>query len=235
MPSFNKTHVWAGGIGVIVGALGTFLMGGLTRDSKTASMTVALPGGGTVGVETEGRDDYATALERIFADKATRGKAVAWLESHGDVFSPNSERLADAVARHACESIPPGVTPEAMKAKRDCAERPGVRRFRELAMNHEVPFHYVGVIGDMGVPAGAANKPARGSANVCKPGDFHGKRLQVASMDGERQIEVNATGYYLCTDAIPAPNIQLSPEDALTLFPNGALSKREQVIVVPLD
>lgn len=235
MASTIKRDAVVGGIGFIAGALLVFLLGGLTRDSKKASMKVDLPGGGTVGVETEGRDDYATALERIFADKATRAKAVAWLESHGNVFAPTSERLADAVARHACEAIPDGVTPEAMQAKRDCAERPGVRRFRELANSHEVPFHYVGVLGDMGVPASAANKPARGSANVCKPGQFHGKRLQVASTDGEQQIEVNATGYYLCTDAIPAPDIQLNPEDALALFPNGSLSKKEQVILVPLE
>lgn len=235
MTSINKTHLLSWGIGFAMGALLVFMLGGLSRDSKKASMKVGLPGGGTVGVETEGRDDYATSLERIFANNATRGKAIAWLESHENVFTPTSERLADAVARQACGTIPDGVTPEAMKVKRDCAELPGIRRFRELASNHEVPFHYVGVLGDMGVPAGTANKPARGSANVCKPGELHGKRLQVASTDGERQIEVNATGYYLCTDAIPAPDIQLNPEDALTLFPNGALSKKEQVILVPLE
>lgn len=236
MASINKAHVLMGiGIGFSLGVLVMFLLGGLARDSKKASMKVELPGGGTVGVETEGRDDYATALERIFSDKVTRGKAIAWLESHGNVFAPTSERLADAVSRQACEAIPDGVTPEAMKAKRDCAELPGVRRFRELANSHEVPFHYVGLLGDMGVPAGAANKPARGSANVCKPGELHGKRLQVASADGERQIEVTATGYYLCTAAVPAPDIQLNPEDALVLFPNGALSKKEPVILVPLE
>lgn len=86
----------------------------------------------------------------------------------------------------------------------------------------------------MGVPRRSENKPPVGVANVCKEGGFFGKKLQVGNLQNDNVIEVVATGFYICTD-FGFPDIQLSPDDALTLFPITKLSQKENVFIVPLD
>lgn len=216
-------------IGMIVGAWLHSLMQGETSD-----MEASAPGIATVKFKSQARSDYATVLRQLFADPKQRGEVIAWLESNAKIYAPTSDNLPDAVAMTACESFPNEVSPDVIAAKRRCAEKPNVRRFRQLASEHKPPFHYVGLLGVMGVPGGS-NRQTQGMANACRPGDIFGKRLQVANPESGTQVEVNAGGSYICTGALPTPDVQLSPEDAKTLFPDRALAKTEQVLIVPLD
>lgn len=214
--------------GMILGAWLHSLMQGESSD-----MEASAPGIATVKFKSQARSDYATVLRQLFADPKQRGEVVAWLESNASIYAPTSHNLPDAVALAACESFPNEVNPDVIAAKRRCAEKPNVRRFRQLASEHKPPFHYVGLLGAMGVPSGS--RLTQGMANACRPGDIFGKRLQVANPESGAQVEVTASGSYICTGALPTPDVQLSPEDARTLFPDRALAKTEQVLIVPLD
>lgn len=216
-------------LGLAVGVFGHSAMQG-----ESSGIEASAPGIGTVKVNTKGRTDYATALRQLFADPKQRSEVVAWLESNAKMYSPTSDALPDAVASTACEPFSNEVTPEVIAAKRACAEKLNVRRFRQLASDHKPPFHYVGLLGAMGVPGGG-NRLSHGSANACRPGDLFGKRLQVANPESGVQLEVVANGSYICTGALPAPDIQLGIEDAKKLFPDRALAKTEQVLIVPLE
>lgn len=138
------------------------------------------------------------------------------------------------IAAHACEPFPEGFSAETILAKQRCADKLGVRRFRQLAQDHQPPFHYVGMLGDMGVPS-SEMQPPRAGANVCRLGELFGRRLQVANPESGTSVEVLAMGSYLCTGALKTPAMQLGYEDAKILFPHRPLAKTEQVLIVPLD
>ena len=180
--------------------------------------------------------DYRKLLENMFSDNFFRQGALSWLEQNQKSYSLSSTGLVTAVANSLCKPIPSSPLSERIRKEKECANKPVVHGLRELAFNRIEPFHYVGNLGKMGIPGRKSDQPKQGYANVCRPGEYVGKTLQVGNTAGSNVIEVVASGYYVCTDASSDyPDIQLSPDDANVLFPHTPFGKTEQVVIVPIN
>jgi len=112
-----------------------------------------------------------------------------------------------------------------------CNSNPIVKQLRDLASQHQAPFQYFGVAVEIGTPADTQPNP--GQANVCENGGFLGHQIEIDTLDGQRNIDVKATGSYTCTGYSIVPDIQLSTQDALRLFgrPTRKLEKALAVLM----
>lgn len=234
-----KNYVFTFFGGLIVGLALMALMSKtiMPISPKNTSLKITGPegqGGFELNVEGEALD-YAKILEQLFADRFLRSAATGWLEQNEKVYPIESPAVVTAISTEICSPIPDSPLEARLEKGRECAQKPVAARLRELSSEHKPPFHYVGIKGDMGIPERKKDQPPPGRANVCRDGPFFGKKLQIGNLFNNTVIEVEATGFYLCTPAATLPAIQLSPDDALQLFPKTALSKLEPVIIVPLE
>ena len=155
----------------------------------------------------------------MFANDFMKDAAIKWLEKKEKIYPVESPDLASAVASELCSPIPDAPMDARLAKGRECARKPVVKALRELASEHMPPFHYVGITGKLGVPDDENDQPAKGKASVCRDSDLFGKNLQVVNPLDSTAIEVEASGYYLCTHAVTFPDIQLGSGDASRLFP----------------
>lgn len=222
--------------GLALGVLVMFLIGSPAIVTKTTLKIMGPKSWGSLNLSVEGEGvDYEKVLNEMFSNKFFRDGALGWLAKQQKVFPLESEELATKIGTELCEPFPEEPFEVKIRKKKQCADKPGVKQLRELAFGHKTPFHYVGNIGRMGVPERGQNKPTKGNANACKPGDYFAKRLQVGNTANTAMVEVQVSGSYLCTDASNFPDIQLNPEDARTLFPDAKLNKTEPVVIVPIE
>jgi hypothetical protein len=225
--------------GVIAGALVMFLVGGqFSPKSPTKTMLKVTGPDGKSGFQlnVEGESiDYEKILNAMFASEFLKGAASTWLATKQNLYPIDSDTLVTAIATKLCEPIPDEPLAQRLAKGRECANKGVVSRLRALAFKRQPPFHYVGVDAQLGIPAHGANRPPRGRANVCRDGDFFGRKLQVANPRSGAFVEVEALGSYVCTPAVRFPDVQLSPEDARVLFGSISLNKFELVTVVPIE
>lgn len=225
--------------GLIAGiALMALLAQNVMPSNPTKSMLKILAPGGKVGIElqVEGESiDYAKMLSQLFANEFMRDAAIKWLEKKEKIYPLDSTDLVGAISSELCSPIPDAPMEVRLAKGRECAQKPVVRALRELASEHRPPFHYVGITGKLGVPDNEKDQPAKGKASVCRDSEFFGKNLQVVNPLDSTAIEVEASGYYLCTHAVTFPDIQLGSEDASQLFPKTARRRLEDAIIVPLE
>jgi hypothetical protein len=225
--------------GLILGvALMAILAPRVMPSSPTKStLKILVPGGkGGIELNVEGDSvDYEKVLSQLFADDFMKDAAIKWLEKKERIYPIESPDLAAAISSELCSPIPDAPMEARLEKGRECAQKPVVKALRELASEHRPPFHYVGITGKLGVPDDENDQPAKGKASVCRDSDFFGKNLQVVNPLDSTAIEVEATGYYLCTHAVTFPDIQLGSEDATRLFPKTVRRRLEDVIIVPLE
>lgn len=219
--------------GVFVTALICFSLD--TSDQKGFSAKISATG---AEVATSGSGaDPIKVLEKTLNDPTRKGGILSLLEANHNVFSIDSLNLALAIESKVCEPFPNEPLKLRLEKMQECANKPVIKALRQIAFDHKSPFHPVGSIGRMGVPRNLQNKPAEGFANVCKPGVYYGKKLQVRNQQNNEFIEVIANGTYSCPDATGNnfPDIQLNPVDAIKIFPNTKFATIEKVVIFPLE
>jgi hypothetical protein len=196
-------------------------------------LKLVAPGGAQIELDSTGEGvDYKDVLEHMFAHDLFRPGVVGWLAEQHRMYPVESETVVSAIKTKLCPGDPPTDWVERVQWRQECASKPTVSGLRELADQRQVPFHYIGIVGSMGVPS-APHQPAEGRANVCREGPLHGKRVQVQNPVNGQLVHVEALGYYFCvSDGFPT--IQLNPSDAGALFPDRPLQRLEQVVIVPL-
>ena len=177
--------------------------------------------------------DQEQLLTKLYGNEFMRGGLMEWLVSRS-VFSLHDPRLAQALNEHLCDEIPDTPLRDKISAGQQCAERAVAQRLRELASRRQVPFHYVGIQIDIGIPADPEHRPATGNANACQEGPFRGQRVELTDPTSGHRLEVLATGRYRCSGVGRAPNMQLNARDARILF-NGPLQEYQPAIAVILD
>lgn len=195
---------------------------------------------GTTGAEittTGSGIDPIKVLEKTLNDTDRKGGVLSLLETKHNVFSIDSLNLVTAIESKVCEPFPNTPLNLRLQKMQECANKPVIKALRQIAFEHKSPFHPVGSIGRMGVPRIMQNKPAEGFANVCKPGVYYGKKLQIRNQQNNEFIEVIANGTYSCPDMTGNnfPDIQLNPADAIKIFPNTKFASTEQVVIFPLE
>ncbi|HSB70331.1 MAG TPA: hypothetical protein VLH58_02345 [Candidatus Methylomirabilis sp.] len=225
-------------VGVIVGILISLLIWkyGPTQPKKTSLKLTGLDGKATVEFSVEGDAvDYQQVLDKMFTDEFLRRAAIGWLADKQKLFPLQEERLATAIASELCDPIPDTPLKDRLEKAKACAEKPMPLRLRALAADHRPPFHYIGVLAKAGLPGAATDRPQPGQAHVCRDGGFYGKRLQLINPRSQALVVVKATNYYRCTGFDRYPNIQLSSQDAKSLFGSQPLANLEDLVVVPLQ
>jgi hypothetical protein len=225
--------------GVALGVLIMVLIGHSSSPAQVKKTNLKITGPkdwGSLDFSVEGDGvDFEKVLNGMFSNTFYRAGALGWLEEKQKIVPLESDSLATKIETDLCDPFPDQPLDLKIRKKRECAAKPAVKGLRDLAFNRKRPFHYVGNVGRMGVPELTQNKPTKGYANACKPGDYYGKRLQIGNPENNAVVEVLANGPYACTDAANFPDIQLSPEDARTLFPNAKLGQTEPVVIVPIE
>lgn len=144
----------------------------------------------TINSEGEGLN-YQAILEAMFHNNFMKSAAIGWLGEEHNIYSLEDEKLVTAIEQRLCDEFPKKPLDERLKKAKDCAEKPVADKLRELANNHKPPFHFVGFEGEAGFLAGPG-EPKKGIANVCKNGQFFGKRLQVLNPATNMLVEVDA-------------------------------------------
>lgn len=229
-------YCMAGGFlaGLVLGVAGFWMVGlASSPNPGQGGLEVRGPGGSSIRFEyaTEGVD-YLKILEDMFRHALFRPGVEGWLREQHKIYPIESETVVTAIRTELCPGAEPTDWAERFEWRRVCAEKPTVSSLRGLADGRQVPFHYLGRLGTMGIPSSPYTLP-RGRANVCRNGPFHGKRLQVQNPLSDDAVEVDAHGYYVCaTDNFP--DIQLSPDDASSLFSARPLARLENVLIIPL-
>lgn len=230
----SKTHIGIGFIaGVFVTALTWYALD--TSDQKEFSAKISTSGAEVTS--TGSGVDPIKVLEKILNDPDKKGGILSLLETKHNVFSINSLNLVAAIESKVCEPFPNTPLNLRLQKMQECANKPVIKALRQIAFDHKSPFHPVGSIGRMGVPRNMQNKPAEGFANVCKPGVYYGKKLQIRNQGNNEFIEIIANGTYSCPDITGNnfPDIQLNPTDAIKIFPNTKFASTEQVVIFPLE
>ena len=162
-------------------------------------------------------------LELTYTDDFARGGLMDWLASKL-IFEAANPELIEAIATKVCAPIPEDDREARLRLGRACANAPVVAELRRRADRRRTPFHYIGDIVTIGVPD---DRPLPGRANACRDGVFWRRDVRLTNLiDNQRFIDVAVTGHYPCTDPT-APQIQLSAEDAVSLF-GGPTQKYEQ-------
>lgn len=169
-------------------------------------------------------------LDLTYEDRFARGGLMAWLVSK-QIFEAADPELVEAIATKVCEPVPEDDDwEERLRLGRDCASRPVVAELRRRADRRRTPFHYIGDIVTIGVPD---NRPPQGRAYACRDGVFWRRTVRLTNLnDNQRSVSVEVTGHYPCTDPT-APQIQLSEEDAISLFggPTRKIERAEAIVV----
>ena len=199
------------------------------------SVEVTFPGGSALRLDASQPEiAHDQLLEEIFADTFMRDGLMGWLVDK-DIFSFKDARLVEALNERLCGSIPEEPLDQKIKASQDCAALPVAAALRQLVDQRQVPFHYVGISVQVGIPA-REDQPGLGRAHACDDSEFRGKRVELTNPRTSNQIEVQVSGTYRCTgfQINMFPNIQLGSEDAQELFP-GPFQKFQEAIAVALN
>lgn len=214
-----------------------FLLGGNMPISPTSvNFKITDPSGqGSIELQVDGEEiNYEAVLEHVFKDDILGPGVAGWLQQKQQMFRLHDEALVTAIESSLCDPIPATPLTDRVEKAKECAEKEVVSGLRTLASNHRTPFHYVGVVAKVGIPAQEEHRPRPGRANVCRDGGLLGKTLEVIEPVTRTMIEVEATGSYSCTGYTKFPDIQLSMEDAGQLFGERPLGETEEIIVVPI-
>lgn len=174
--------------------------------------------------------EHEVLLDSMYTNDFTRGGLMAWLASR-QVFAAADPALVEAIATRVCEPIPEDDREARLRLGRECASRPVVAELRRRADHRETPFHYTGDIVRIGVPDA---RPPQGKAFACRDGVFWRRSVRLTNLnDNQRFVRVEVTaGHYPCVDPT-APQIQLSEEDAVSLFggPTRRIERAEAIVV----
>ena len=169
-------------------------------------------------------------LELTYTDSFARGGLMDWLASK-QIFEAADPELVEAITTKVCAPIPEDDLEARLRLGRDCANKPVVAELRRRADRRRTPFHYIGDIVTIGVPDA---RPPQGRAYACRDGVFWRRNVRLTNMnDNQRFVSVDVTGHYPCADPT-APQIQLSAEDAVSLF-GGPTQKYEQAEAIVVD
>ena len=226
--SLGKTVV----VGLVVLAA-LFLALNFFSNPTEQSVEVTFPGGSALRLDASQPEiAHDQLLEEIFADTFMRVGLMGWLADK-DIFSFGDARLVEALNERLCGSIPEEPLDQKIKASQDCAEVPVAAALRQLVDQRQVPFHYVGISVQVGIPA-REDQPEFGRAHACEDSEFRGKRVELTNPSTSKRIEVQVSGTYLCTGFNEFPDIQLGSEDAQELFP-GSFQKFQEAIAVVLN
>lgn len=218
--------------------LGTIVIGVLlwkVLPSSAANTTVHWKFGNQVLDLNVKKDmsDPEPFIKKLMSKPFSRRGSLAILNKYG-IYS--IKRISVV---HALQALcPDEKTPNESRNHRQqrlqaCAQIPVIKSLRTLAGQHAAPFQYISQEVTIGTPA--TTQPQVGHANICvsRDGEFFGHDLEIDTLQGQRSINVVATGYYKCTDWDGAPDIQLSAQDALNLF-RRPTRKIEKAIAVPM-
>ena len=168
-------------------------------------------------------------LELTYEDRFARGGLMDWLASK-QIFKAADPELVEAIATEVCAAIPEDDREERLRLGRDCASRPVVAELRRRADRRKTPFHYIGDIVTIGVPE---IRPPKGRAYACRDGVFWRRTVRLTNLnENQRFVSVEVAGHYPCADPT-APQIQLSEEDAVSLFggPTRKIERAEAIVV----
>jgi len=198
------------------------------NDSKLLKVSI---GDATLEMQADNMEiAHEVLLDSMYTNDFTRGGLMAWLASR-QVFAAADPALVEAIATQVCEPIPEDDREARLRLGRECAGRPVVAELRRRADHRETPFHYTGDIVRIGVPD---TRPPQGKAFACRDGVFWRRSVRLTNLnDNQRFVRVEVTaGHYPCVDPT-APQIQLSEEDAVSLFggPTRRIERAEAIVV----
>lgn len=219
-------HVYSGFCGMALMGVIWFAMS--ANDSKLLKVSI---GDATLEMQADNMEiEHEVLLDSMYTNDFTRGGLMAWLASR-QVFAAADPALVEAIATQVCEPIPEDDREARLRLGRECAARPVVAELRRRADHRETPFHYTGDIVRIGVPD---TRPPQGMAFACRDGVFWRRSVRLTNLnDNQRFVRVEVTaGHYPCVDPT-APQIQLSEEDAVSLFggPTRRIERAEAIVV----
>ena len=201
-------------------------------DATHQSVNMNFPGGYKFEIDaTRPEIDHKVILEGIYKNEFLREGLLGWLATH-DIFKITNDDLAVALNKNLCEPIPQQPLSARLKSGQACAELEVAKGLRNLSAQKHVPFHYVGISVQVGIPS-SSNQPLVGQANVCNQSELLGKLVELMNPQINSRIEVQATQRYPCT-LKPYPDIQLNATDASQLF-TGAFGEYQEAIAVVLN
>ena len=205
----------------------------MTSDSSRRTMELTFPGVAGLKIDiSQPEIAHDKLLKDIFAQQFSRDGLMGWLADK-DIFVFKDERLVEALNKRLCDIIPEHPLDRKIKAAQDCAELPVSTSLRQLADQKRVPFHYVGIAVNVGVPE-REDQPQIRQASVCANSALHGERVELTNPRTGNRIDVQATGRYTCTGFTTYPDIQLTFEDARKLF-SEPLGKYQEAVAVVLN
>lgn len=168
-----------------------------------------------IDLEKDMADDQ-TLLGKIFSQKFSAAGATGWLKDEQGLFPFNDPALAK-------------------KLELLGFDEPAARELRALRNRRAGPWAYQAKDVKIGIPPRDV-QPYSGYANVCESGIFYRKSVEIFLPDApDKRITVQASGRYACPDGYDFPDIQLSREDALTLFGYDNFSKYETAAAVVIQ
>lgn len=181
----------------------------------------------------DGRLNYGVVLDSLYAhEESDRPVLLRWL-SQKNIYPIDSPSLPRALSNDVCDPFPGPNTDMrvSVKAWEDCAEKDVVAELRRMAKERVVPFHRVGDIIRVSVPA---SPPDSGKAFACDNGIFYGNTVQVSTLEETpKDVIVDAgAGRYPCTNT-KFSKMHMNPADIRTLF--GADGQIDSVVAVPLE
>ena len=224
LPKWN--HFYSGFCGMVLMGIIWFAMS--RGSSRLLKVSI---GEATLEMQADDMEiKHEELLDLTYTDSFARGGLMVWLASK-QIFEAADPELVEAIATKVCAPIPEDDWEARLRLGRDCAGKPVVAELRRRADRRRTPFHYIGDIVTIGVPD---TRPPQGGAYACRDGVFWRRSVRLTNLnDNQRFVEVEVTGHYPCTDPT-APQIQLSEEDAVSLF-GGPTRKIEQAEAIVLD
>lgn len=227
----NNGQLWLGVfLGMVLMALICFLISRDTLDK----VEIKGPRGVSIALEAkDGRLNYDVILDSLYASKGFyRFGLLGWL-SQKNIYPIDSSSAARALSNDVCAPFPDPNTDMrvSVKAWQDCAEKDVVTELRRMAKERVVPFHRVGDIIRVSVPA---SPPDSGKAFACDNGIFYGNTVQLSTLEETpKEVTVDArAGRYPCTNT-KFSKMHMNPADIRTLF--GADGQIDSVVAVPLE
>ena len=224
LPKWN--HIYSVFCGMaLMGIIWFAMSGGSSRQLKVSI------GDATLEMQADDMEiKHEDLLDLTYEDSFARGGLMDWLASK-QIFEATDPKLVEAIATKVCAPIPEDDWAARLRLGRDCASKPVVAELRRRADRRRVPFQYIGDIVTIGVPD---TRPPQGRAYACRDGVFWRRTVRLTNLnDSQRFVSVDVVGHYPCTDPT-APQIQLSEEDAVSLF-GGPTRKIEQAEAIVVD
>lgn len=168
-----------------------------------------------IDLEKDMADDQ-TLLGKIFSQQFSAAGATGWLKETQGLFPFNDPALAKKLETLGFDD-------------------PAARELRSLRNRRVGPWAYQASDVKIGIPSRDV-QPFSGYANVCESGIFYRKSVEIFLPDApDNRITVQASGRYACPEGYNFPDIQLSREDALTLFGYDNFSKYEVAAAVVIQ